>query len=351
MASSSDAPKRSATALYIDALGRVRRAPTIWLGAWLTTLLIGLPLALVLRGMLAQHLGASLAAGRALDGVDWDWWQEFRRQASGIGTTFAPSILGFAAVLRNISDLLDNARLAPVLAGVVTAWLIVWSFLSGGMLDRYARNRPTGTSAFFAACGRHFCRFLRLGACAGLAYYVLFAWVHPWLLVTLWGRLTRDVNVERTAFVLAALGYAVFSLLLALTSIVFDYARVRTVIEDRRSALGALSAAWRFACRNATAVAQLYALNAMCFLLGAAAYALIAPEASRGGLLMWVGFAAGQLWIVLRVVLKLTSYASGISLFQSQLAHAGYVATTIPPPPESPAAEAIRGEPRPATAP
>src|SRR5436189_4256852 len=35
-------------------------------------------------------------------------------------------------------------------------WLVVWSFLGGGILDRYARNRATRGRGFFGACGAHF---------------------------------------------------------------------------------------------------------------------------------------------------------------------------------------------------
>ena len=42
-------------------------------------------------------------------------------------------------------------------------------------------------------------------------------------------------------------GYLVFGLLLVLCNLVFDYARVRIVVEDRRSAIGALLAGARFA--------------------------------------------------------------------------------------------------------
>ena len=35
--------------------------------------------------MLAQHLGASLAADTAASGVNYDWMQEFSDQASGLG--------------------------------------------------------------------------------------------------------------------------------------------------------------------------------------------------------------------------------------------------------------------------
>ena len=60
--------------------------------------------------MIATHLGASLAADAAAAGTNYDWWQEFPSQATGLGTTFVPSIIGFGAVLDNLSGFLDNGR-------------------------------------------------------------------------------------------------------------------------------------------------------------------------------------------------------------------------------------------------
>ena len=92
-----------------------------------------------------------------------------------------PSIVGFGAVLENLDGFLDNRPMATTIAGATAAWLVLWSFLSGGVLDRYARQRPTAAYGFFAACGTHFWRFLRIGAIAWLVYGVLFSLVHPLL--------------------------------------------------------------------------------------------------------------------------------------------------------------------------
>jgi hypothetical protein len=336
---------------YTNGLRRVCRAPAVWLGAWLLTLALGLPLALVLRSAIAEHLGASLAADAAAERVNWDWWQEFQQQASGIGATFDASVIGFASVLRHISDLLDNAEMALALAGAVAAWLVVWSFLSGGILDRYARNRATWASGFFAACGTHFFRFARLGIVALLVYAALFAWVHPLLDAMVWTRMTRNLAEERTAFGIALGIYAVFGALLVLASLVFDYARVRIVVEDRRSALAAILASLRFLRRHPARVLGLYVLNGLVFVALAALYALVAPGAGSTGPSLWIGLAVGQAWILTRLWAKLTFYASEVSLFQHALAHADYVATAVPEWPESPAAEALRAEPPTATVP
>jgi hypothetical protein len=323
---------------FRDGLQRVTRAPVVLLGMFSVTLLAALPLALALRGMLAAHLGSSLAADAAASGANYDWWQEFSAQATGLATTFVPSIIGFGAVLENLSGLLDNLPLATTVLGATAAWLVLWSFLSGGVLDRYARNRPTRAHGFFAACGVHFWRFLRLGVLAWLAYFLLFGLVHGAIFDSAYPRLTRDLDVERTAFFVRAAGYALFGALLVAASLLFDYARIRIVVEDRRSALGALLAGARFVLRHPGRTAALYLLNGVAFLLLIAAYALAAPGASAAP---WLILLAGEVYILGRHYLKLLFYASETALFQASLAHAAYTAAPAPAWPESPAVETI----------
>lgn len=341
MASSSETRRTGplgAGAAFIDGWRRAAGAPWLVVGAWAALWLVSLPLGLVLQTQLESSFGASLEAARAADGVNWHWWSEFSEQAQGLGTTFTPNILGFAAVLTNLSDVADNAALPAVLAGWLALWLVVWAFLSGGFLDRLARQRPVYAAGFFGACGLHFGRMLRLGFLAFCLYAVLFALVHPALFDRLSPWVTRDLASERTAFLVYALAMAVFLLPLFAVNVVIDYARIRLVVEDRRSALSAIVAGARFIRRHAAPVAALYAMNAAVFLLLVVIYALVAPRAHWP---LWAALFVGQAYLVARLEVKLAFYASQTSLFQSRLAHAEYAAAPALEWPESPAAEAL----------
>ena len=328
-----------------DGFRRVRQAPAVLAGVFAMTLLAALPLALTLRGLIEAHLGRSLVADAAADAVDYDWWQEFSSSAPGLGTTFSPSIIGFAATLDSISSVLEAQRESLPVAAALAAYLLVWTFLSGGILDRYARQRPTRAHGFFAASGVFFWRFLRLALVAGAAYWFLFSYVHVWLFDNLYTRLTQDLAVERVAFLWRVALYASFGAALVAVNIALDYAKIRTVVEDRRSVVGALSAALAFVGRRPGRVFGLYALNGLVFLLLLALWALAAPGAGGVGLSMWLGFAATQLYLLARLLLKLQFMASQTALFQRSLAHATYTAAPAPVWPESPAAEAIVGGP------
>jgi hypothetical protein len=326
-----------------DGWRRTLRAPSLVIGIWLGTLAIALPLALVLHEEIAAHLGSSLAADSAVVGVNSDWWNEFLSQAGGLGQTFVPAIMGFAAVVRNVSDLADARAPALVTGLALTVHLVLTVFLLGGVLDRLARDRAVGTYGFFAACGGCCARLLRLAVVAGAFYWALFAWLHPLLFERLFRWLTADLTVERTAFVYRVALYAVFALALVVVNVVVDYAKIRLVVEDRLSAIGAIGAALRFIRRQPGAVFGLYALNVIVFLVILGIYALSARVATSG-LAAVVALALGQVYIVLRVIARLTFAASQIALFQSRLAHAGYTARPSPVWPDSAAAEAVRAD-------
>lgn len=331
------------TRAFIDGWGRVQRAPALVAGIWLTTFLLAWPLALTLRGLIADHLGASLAADTAASGMNFDWWNEFLAQTAGMGQTFVPAILGFAAVLDNISSIADGQGLPITVGGVVAAYLVVSIFLVGGVLDRLARDRRLGSYGFFAACGNYFFRLLRLSAVAGAVYWTLFAWLHPWLFDTIFTSLIHDLTAERTAMLYRVLLYSAFAIVVVGANIWFDYAKVRMVVEDRRSAIGALTSSARFIARHPGAVVGLYFLDLLIFLMVLGIYALVAPGAA-GGLAAWIGFLVGQLYITLRVVVRLLFAASEVALFQGRLAHAGYVAAPVPRWPDSPMAATIGPE-------
>jgi hypothetical protein len=328
-------------AAFIDGWRRVQRAPRLIVGLWVSTLLLTLPLAFVLRDNLAEHLDASLAANEAATGVNFDWWNEYLSQATGLGRTFVPAIIGFAAVVKNVSGIVDAVQVPRTLAMVIAVHLGVSLFLLGGVLDRLSRDRAVGVAGFFSACGGYLFRFLRLMALASAAYAMLFLSVHAWLFDVLYPAWTRELTVERTAFAYRLVLYVVFAAALAGVNLLFDYAKIRMVVEDRRSAIGALVAALRFVRRHPAAVITLYLLNTGTFLLVLGFYYLAAPGASGGRAATLAGLAIAQLYIVLRLTVRLGFAATQIALFQGRLAHAGYTARRPAQWPDSPAAEAL----------
>ena len=332
-------PRASVLGAWLEGWRRVLAAPAITLSVAAITFLTALPLAIVVGKQMETHLGSSLEADRAAGGWNSIWVKDFEAQATGLGKTFTHEILGFGGTLSAVSDLVDREKIDLSVAGAIGTYILFWVFLSGGILDRVARGRPVRISAFFAACGVYFVRFLRLGVVIGACYWMLFYWLHPWLLGALYNQLTRDVTAEPTGLTIRAALYAVFFAALMLVSLVADFTKVRMVVEDRYSVVGGLGAAVRFIRRRPVRVAGLYLLNILVTLVIARLWLQTAPAASAP---VWLAFFGAQLYLLARIWAKLAFMASEVVFFQGELAHATYTAAPEPMWPDSASVESIR---------
>lgn len=298
-----------------DGIRRVASAPLVVVVVWCATTLVSVPLTVVVRADIARSFGASLASTAAARGMISEWMQDVGAGATGLTATLRPTIVGFAAVLDNLSTYLDRARPPAAIAGAVAIYAVVWAFLTGGVIERYAHGRARSVRGFLAACGRYFFRFLRLTIVTALVFAALVG-VHRVLFDTVYPRVVNGLAAERTAFFVRVAFYLVFLLVLAAVNIVTDFAKVRAVVEDRRSMLVAIAASWRFVARHRASAVCVYLLDAAAFVLTLSAYLVAAPAAGGAGVMVWAAFLIGQAYIAGRLCVRLLFVASEIALFQ-----------------------------------
>jgi len=310
---------------WTNGIRRVLRAPALVLVLWICSLTITIPPAIALNAGVATHLGSSIEAEAAAEGTNYDWMQEFRAQAGPLGRSLRTDVIGFAAVLDNSSALADlNVRpMVVVISAVVFAGL-VW-FLSPGIMCRLALDTPLGAGPILGVAGTFGFRMAKLGGVAAVMYGALFMSVHPWLFDDVFDRMTRELTVERTAFFLRLALYVLFFLLVAAVNVVFDFARVRSVVEDRRSTVASIASGARFIRNNARVACGVYLLNVASFLLVVGAYAVVAPGARGGGWNMWYAFILGQAYVAARLAVKLAFWSSEIAALQRRFDCPGFV--------------------------
>src|SRR6188474_2926535 len=101
---------------FLEGWRRVIGAPVVVVSVLAATFLFALPMAALLRGSIAAHLGSSLEADAASTGWNAGWAAEFEAQARGLERTFTFEILGFGGTMATLSRFLDNDSLNPTLA-------------------------------------------------------------------------------------------------------------------------------------------------------------------------------------------------------------------------------------------
>ena len=248
--------------------------------------------------------------------------------ALGWRDRLAAADFGLGGFPFNISPRDYYDLLSPAQASTLAAFLVLWIFLSGGIIDRLARDARSSAPRFFAACGACFLPLLRLALITLASYWAVLTYVAPAL-----AHIAEEAG-ETTHLVL----YGVLATTLFALSLILDYARVRLVIEDRRSAIGAVAASMRMLRAH---FARMLGVQALFWLLlviwiaarGAVSQAAPPPDGAAASLILALLFAGGEL------LAKLSLTGAQVSLYQQTLASAGWVARQDPSWPDDASAD------------
>ena len=300
---------------FAQGVGDVLKAPLMLIGIAIVMLIITAPFAAILQSRLQESLSVQPQVSLNETEIDPEWWMEFREHARGLAATFTPAVLGFAATLDGLSNVLDGrpiplALIAPLILSIVT-----WAFLWGGALQRFSQHRGIGIGGFMRAGIAHAPAFIAIAVAAALVNVLLYLTVHKLLFGPVHNWLVAMTNTERDAFLIRVLLYAVFFSLVAIVSLVADYARVATVA-GRASLSNAIRVAMHFISRNRIAVVPLYLIPGAIFVAITIAYGTLEVYGGSqvGG---WRAVAIGQFYVLVRLAIRLTFAASELRLFSA----------------------------------
>ncbi len=292
----------------------VLAAPHLVVLVLLITMMTAAPFGVWLGTRLQQSLaGQSLGPTESAE-IDPEWWFEFRRHATGLEATFTPAIVGFAAPLSNFSAILDGTAPPPAVVVPVVLAMIVWAFLWGGLLHRFAHG-PASIRILLSAALHWWWPFVLIAVAAAIAQLLLYVTVHPLLFVPVLGALVPADASEPFAFAARVAMYVAFASFLVPVLLVADYARAFAVVTGQRSVRAALAEALRFVRQCFVPVVTLYLAAGLLFVLLLTVYGM--SETYGGSRLGgWRAIAIGQAYILARLTLRLITGASEVRLVQ-----------------------------------
>jgi hypothetical protein len=295
----------------IGALGgglvRVLASPQLVAAAIVAMLLVTVPFALVVGSELQGALSNQQPISRDAGEIDPEWWFEFLEHAGGLAATFTPSIIGFAAPLANLSALLDGSEDPPlVMLLPFLLAIVVWSFLWGAALERFAHGPVR--FGFLTAGARTFKRFFVISIVAAVILALLYLLLHPLLFGVLAPKLSSR-RTERTAFMfMGAISPS--------TGADEPHRRLRASRSwSRRARRSRRPRSARFVQHFGSTVA-LYVLTGMLFVALLAVYGYV--DVYGGSRVTgWRGIAIAQAYIFARLVIRLTFGASEVRLYRA----------------------------------
>lgn len=257
-------------------------------------------------------LGSGLYREKML-GFDYDWFTLFQDRVTGFAATFSPTLMGFGPFARNLEAMLEG-RLTEfpwAILSVAGVYAVLNSYLLAAAVGSFALD-PRGTTIreFFRNGGEFFGRFIRLMILAFLTFWVVNSWVvEPleWLLNYIQGRALH----EATVFYCNLARFLLLLLLFLFLNMLFDYARIKTAIEDRTSVMLASLSALTFCITYSAPAFGFYLIIAGIGVLWALIYTLVEhflPQ--QTAFLILLGFLWQQFYLIGRLGVRLLFYSA-----------------------------------------
>jgi hypothetical protein len=318
--------------LKVGLIGGLRMVARSWglLGLLLAvSLCLTSVLAIPLSEALQRDLDHRDAAASMMYGFDYPWWSHWSSLQAGFLKAFGPEIFGSGFAPRNWDLALrgelprrmfgrenGGLELDGVIAGVGVLYLLVQTFLAGGILTVF--RAPQGhwnVRSLLHGSGFYFGRFLRLGLLVLLVDAAVFTLNAPF--ARLVDRLALEASSERTGLLLSFGRYLLLAFSLLFVHMVGSYAKVIIVLEERTSAFLGLLSALSFCLGRIARTAGHYALVV---LLGAGLLAVWSfGDSSLGATgyktqLLVFGWA--QLLIVGRLALRLALMGGQMEIYR-----------------------------------
>ncbi len=293
--------------------------PRMILAIYVLNLLLSLLLAVPLFHSLDDSFGSSLVGERMAQGFDYLWWEEFRDRSWGLAGTFTPALIGKGGPLLNLEGLLRGGFLGfpPLLLAVGLLYLILRSLLSGGILATYnAQKERFFLKDLLNDTVAYAVRFLGILL---LGWVFLIGCVGPlsgWLGSLVEGAAEQAAS-EITPFILNLLVSIALLFVFLFFQMVFDYARITTVVRDRHNVLRAALDGFRFVFRHPGATLGLFGLLIFVQAGVTVLYVLLRSLIPQTGLFgVFSAFLLLQLFVFSLVWIRCWLYSSQMYLFR-----------------------------------
>jgi hypothetical protein len=202
-----------------------------------------------------------------------------------------------------------------ILFGIGLLYLLATIFVNGGILGIFTKKAERfSAKRFFENSGHYFGKFLRLFLIS-LVFMIISFFIFSGLL-SLVKVIAGDSEILKG--ILNIIVFVKLIFLLFFVNMVFDYAKIRTVIEERKDMVRTGLRSWRFVFKHLGKTLGIYYLivfeGLLVFLLFLFVGKWIHGGTGAGILLL---FAWQQIYAILRMWIRLQFYASQTLLYQS----------------------------------
>ncbi|HCV42585.1 MAG TPA: hypothetical protein DGH68_03805 [Bacteroidetes bacterium] len=326
-------------AAFKQGMMQVSRTNRMVFFAWFVNVVIAMPLALPVLSQLDGYLRGTVMDETLVQHFDAAWADSYRMdmERSEFTRALDYTIFGYApfmthfemqmsgTFIRTLGNFLYdffirweiNRASTSLLFLLSLLYVCVNTFLSGAFIGVYAKEYPFSFTEFLTEGARYFGKLFRVTLIALIVYFLFFTVLIDWINNSI-VRWTQAEASETVPYAYYMLRNMIVLFCFAFLAMVFDYVRIRMVVDDRTSSLAAAGAGTKFAVIHARSTYGLYLVLCVTGVILIAVYALIEkaiPQETYWPLLFL--FVVQQCYIFARLWLKAGFYASQTKLYQA----------------------------------
>ncbi|HYG98381.1 MAG TPA: hypothetical protein VD837_04565 [Terriglobales bacterium] len=283
-------------------------------------LLMAAAIAAPMHTAIADHVGNSMVGEKLARGFDWSWLVEFQIAYAAFLKSFSTAIVWGSVLFLALNTVLSAGAFEVFRASLSRDAAVPHHGAAGLNNDAEVPARYPGLHAFGHGIGKYFLRFARIAIIASVLYFVAFGfWQH--LMGMGVAKLFEDASVERWHFYTEWLRWALLALTVFVVNMIVEYAKADMVIDEHKSAFGALGHAAGFVFAHFGRVLAIYlALGSLTLLtiFIYSAFARFFPQSSVLTVAIWFLVAQALLWM--RWLFRLSSWGAAVSYYSGQRA-------------------------------
>jgi len=254
-----------------------------------------------------------------LENFDPHWYNHYVASSKdNLGRTFSPSVVGIGAVLKGLDNFITGeiTRNRPEIVGLGIIYMLLWIFFSPVFIHRFLAQKEEKLG-YFQTGAKYFGRFLTLSVMTLILYFLIVKFVGGFL--GDWIKdMTRNMIDERPVFAWTVVGYLVVWTLIFSVNLVFDYTKIITVHRDIKWVVFAPVKGLGFVLGNLGRTIGIYLSLTILWIILFGIYWLAAPGAGQSTTFaIWAAFTAGQIFVLLRIMLRAVYFGSECSFYES----------------------------------
>jgi hypothetical protein len=284
-------------------LAGIREATANWkmvLLLLIANILFAIPLAIPVLLLFTQTAGGTIMSQRLYgDNLDAIWFSDFINGRTGS----SPLAFGFQSLV--------------MLVILAIGYLLANTLFAGGAIEVFtSQDRRFTMRKFWGGCGAYLWRFVRLTLISFIFYGIAFGI----FLFLVWriSESSKEATVEKPGVMKQLAALLILLLMASVVNMVFDYARIGAVVNDRHRMFKEIFKAARITFRNFPSVFGLYL---MLSITGLTLFALLVwfrglvHQTSLGAILLAV--TIGQIAMATRMWVRMAHYAAEVEMYRS----------------------------------